>query len=350
MNTIFSFRLRNARKIRGYTLQELAEHLGVSKQMISKYENGLSMPDSPNLIKLAQLLGEKIDYFFRPTTFNLENVSFRKKSKYSESKIGVLKAKILKQLENYLSIEDILEIPFEFTNPLKNKQIKTFLDAETAAEQLHKLWHLGNAPIHNIVSLLENYEIKVIEIDEPDQNLFDGLSAFVENKYPVIVYNKNFTIERKRFTLFHELAHLLLNIDEALTAETEKVCNRFAGAMLLPREVIYKEIGVKRDNLSVNELLNFQKQYGISISAMVYRLADLEIISENKRAYYFTHRNLRPDYKNYCDMVRFEGNESSERYISLVFRALSQELISISKASALLDKSIDEVQNELAVI
>ncbi len=83
---------------------------------------------------------------------------------------------------------------------------------------------------------------------------------------------------------------------------------------------------------------------------MIYRLSDLGIISERKKATYFFKRNTNIEYKNYCDLERFTGNETSERYNRLVYKALSQEIISISKASALLDKSVENVRNELAVI
>jgi len=349
MKEIFAYRLKNARLMNGFSLQALAEKIGVSKPMIAKYEKALSMPDSPNLILLAKMLGVKPDYFFQPASISLKNVNFRKKSKYSATQIKSLKAKILLQMENYLSIEDVLAIQSEFTNPLKDFKISSFEDIENAADELRKSWNLGNDPIHNIITLLESNEIKVIEIDEPDQQLFDGVSTFVDDKYPVIAINKNFPIERKRFTLLHELGHLLLELDEEIV-DVEKYCNRFAGAMLLPKTIIIKEIGTFRPHLSHPEMFTLQKQYGISVSAIVYRLTDLTVIHESRRIGYFMDRNKNPEFKASADKVRFSGDESSDRFNSLVYRALSQEIISISKASALLNRSIEEVRNNLAII
>jgi len=350
MSQLFAYRLKNARKMSGLTLQHIALHLGISKQMVSKYENGLSMPDSPNLIKLAELLGEKIDYFFRPVQFNLENVNFRKKAAYSASKIDALKAKVLKQTENYLIIEDILTIPTGFKNPLAKFTINSNNDAEAAAEKLRNDWNIGTDAIHNIILLLENNEIKVIEYNEPDQKQFDGLSAFIDNKYPVVVINKNFSIERKRFTLLHELGHLLLNIGTSDEKEIEKLCNRFAGALLIPKSVLFKEAGNHRNAVSLPELVTLQKQFGISISALVYRLADLEIITKNRCAGFFMQRNMKPEFKQFTDESRFAGNESSDRFVQLVYKGLSQEMISISKAAALLNKSIEEIETEFSII
>jgi Zn-dependent peptidase ImmA (M78 family)/DNA-binding XRE family transcriptional regulator len=351
MNNIFSYRFKNARQKSGLTLQEIADKLGLSKQMISKYENGLSLPDSSNLIKLADVFNEKIDYFFRKSVVELQNVNFRKKSSYISKKEKSLKVKILNQMENYLTIEDILSIKSEFANPLIDFQISDFNNSEEAANKLRKAWNLGNDPIHNIINLLESNEIKVIEINEPDQNMFDGLSAFIDNKYPVIAINKNFPLERKRFTLFHELAHLLLKIDEKIIdKQKEKMCDRFAGAMLLPQSIIFKEIGVKRDKISIKELVNFQKQFGISISAIIYRLSDLNIIPESKKKLFFIRQNKEKSFKDYINESRFSGVEDSERYFRLVYKALSQEMISISKASALLNQAIEEVREGVAII
>lgn len=349
MNEIFAYRFKNARKMKGYTLANVAENIGVSKQMISKYEKGLSLPDSPKLIELANLFGENIDYFFRPATYKLEQIKFRKKSAYPQKKIDALKASILKQVENYLNIEDILNIQKEFVNPIENIKINSFNDAEQAAEALRKQWNLGTDPIHSIISLLEYNEIKVIEIEE-DEKLFDGFSALIDNKFQVIAINKNYTIERKRFTLLHELAHLLLNINNKLADKEERLCNRFAGAMLLPESVLIKEIGKKTEKLNLNALANIQKRFGISISAIVYRLADLNIISGYKKKQYYIERNKNIKLKEFCDEVRFFGSENSDRYTQLVYKALIQEIISISKASVLLDRSIEQVQNEISVI
>lgn len=349
MNEIFAYRFKNARKMKGYTLANVAENIGVSKQMISKYEKGLSLPDSPKLIELANLFGENIDYFFRPATYKLEQIKFRKKSAYPQKKIDALKASILKQVENYLNIEDILNIQKEFVNPIENIKINSFNDAEQAAEALRKQWNLGTDPIHSIISLLEYNEIKVIEIEE-DEKLFDGFSALIDNKFQVIAINKNYTIERKRFTLLHELAHLLLNINNKLADKEERLCNRFAGAMLLPESVLIKEIGKKTEKLNLNALANIQKRFGISISAIVYRLADLNIISGYKKKQYYIERNKNIKLKEFCDEVRFFGSENSDRYTQLVYKALIQEIISISKASVLLDRSIKQVQNEISVI
>ncbi len=80
---------------------------------------------------------------------------------------------------------------------------------------------------------------------------FDGLSGWADERIPIIVVNKYFTIERKRFTALHELGHLLLNFAEELDPKfIEKLCQRFAGAILIPRETFFNELGDYRSGLS----------------------------------------------------------------------------------------------------
>ena len=66
MKEIISQKIKNARALKGLSQQELADMIGVSKQMISKYEKGESIPTSSNFLKLSKSLKVKIDYFFKP--------------------------------------------------------------------------------------------------------------------------------------------------------------------------------------------------------------------------------------------------------------------------------------------
>ena len=351
MNEIFAYRLKTARILRGISITQLTESLGVSRQMISKYENGKSLPDGKNLIALANILNVKSDYFFTPASVSLDNIKFRKKAKTSKKKIESIKINILNKIENYLLIEDILYVKSDFTNPIEGNKVTHINDVEDLAIQLRKKWNIGTDPISNVISLLETNEIKIVEIDEDIQTSFDGLSVFVNDKFPAIVVNKNYEIERKRFTLFHELGHLLLNIDSKFTdKEQEKICDRFAGAVLLPGKLLIEEIGIKRKRISLTELINFQKQFGISISAIMYRLVALEIIPESKIKSFYIKQNTVTDFKSLVVQIRFLGDEKSERFKRLVYKALSQDIISISKASALLDIGISTIQKQLTII
>lgn len=87
----------------------------------------------------------------------------------------------------------------------------------------------------------------------------------------------------------------------------------------------------------------------MSIQAIMYRLKDLEVISESKLRLFYQRINSNPKLKEEVNKQRFETPEISNRYEQLVYRALAQELISVSKASSLLNKSIDSITEKSLV-
>lgn len=340
MKDIISQKIKNARDLKGVSQQEVADHIGVSKQMISKYEKGDSIPNSTNLLKFAKFLNVKIDYFFKPSKIELGIMNFRKKSSFSNKKLESLKQQIKLNLENYLEIENLLQINSDFKNSIEHEKIENLDDVEKVVTKLRNDWEIGFDPIHNIIQLLEDTEIKVIELFDVDES-FDGLATFVNNKFPVIVVNGKFSVERKRFTLLHELGHLLLNLPECSLKDEENRCNKFASEFLFPKKMVLREFGIRRDKISLNELIEVQKKYGISIPAIIYRLVDAGIFSENRQVEFYKKINFNPSLKREVNQERFQTPEKSNRFEQLVYRALSQEIISVSKAASLLNQNIN---------
>lgn len=349
MENIVAYRIKNARILKGLTLQAVADYVGVSKQMISKYENGNSMPDSKKFILLSRLFNQKIDYFFSSFKVELGEVNFRKKASFSEKKQNSLRENIKIKLENYIWLEDLLNINYNFKNNIESNTINSITDIEKAVLQLKNHWNIGTDPVHNIIQLLEDKEIKVLELFEVDDK-FDGLATYVNGIYPVIVVNGNFGVERKRFTLLHELGHLLLNIQHLDIKTQEAFCNYFASEFLLPKNHLIQEFGTKRLHFNLIELIAIQKKYGISIPAIVYKLSDIDVISKDKLKQFYQKLNFNPSLKSQVNQFRFETPERSDRFQSLVYRALSEEIISISKASALLNKDIATIKANVEFI
>jgi len=136
MGNLVAYRIKNARKLKGLSLQEVADELHVSKQMISKYESGASIPNSAKLIKLSKLFELKIDYFFSAFKVELSEVNFRKRSTFSMKKQNSLKERIKINLENYLYIEDCLSINYSFNNPLEGIEINNEEDIVEAVTKI----------------------------------------------------------------------------------------------------------------------------------------------------------------------------------------------------------------------
>lgn len=350
MNEIFATRLKQARVMRGLSMDELVRKTGnvLSKQSVSKYEAGKMMPDSTILIALSNALEMSLDYFFRPLTVEIDNIEFRKKSRLGVKQIESIKEVVKDRLERYFEIESITDTDAAFRHPYSNVKIEGEDDVFPIVARIKNDWKIGEDGINNLIEVLEENRIKVIEIDAPAS--FDGLSGYVSNSIPVVVLNKNFASERKRFTALHELGHLLLSFDASTdNKRVEKLCNLFASEMLISREAFIQKIGERRADISLQELKTVQEQFGISIDALMYKARYLNIITENRYKTFQKKKHAVTDFRASVEKNRTKP-EVSTRFDRLVYRALASEIISISKASVLLGCPINEVRNRLALV
>lgn len=346
MSSVLAFRLRNARLRCGLSLQQVADQVGLSKQMVNKYEQGKSIPSSGTLISLARVLKVNLDQLFRNPVYEIGDINFRKKSTLKGKRVQALKEEIRTHIENYLLIEDLLDISHSFKNPLNNIRLNSPMDVRRAAQLLKEAWEIGHDAIYNAVDLLEEKHIKVIEINEPIGE-FDGLATWINGKFPIIVLSGNVVVERKRFTLFHELAHILLPLGQLNEKEDEKFCNEFASEMLLSHRNIEMELGEGKRGILVEEIKNLQEKYGISFPAIIYKLGESGFLSKNQIKEFFIRLKSDRSFQEMVNKSRFSGSEHSNRYENLVLRALSLEIISHSKASNLLGIPLNELNSQL---
>jgi Zn-dependent peptidase ImmA (M78 family) len=159
----------------------------------------------------------------------------------------------------------------------------------------------------------------------------------------VIVIKANTWSERKRFTLAHELGHLLMDVRPGVDAE--KAANRFAGAFLMPVEALWREIGQHRTMISLGELLRLKALFGASFQAIVYRCHDLGIISDARyrRLFQIFNENgwRKPPFKEPGSID--PSVEQPRRMERLCFRALAERAIGESKAAETLGVSVREL-------
>ena len=282
----FGNRLKLARKMAGMSLQDLSNELGsvVTKQALNKYELGEMNPSSEILVALAKVLRVKQDYFLKQNEVKLGEIEFRKRAGLSKKNEEAIIEKARDYVERYLEIENILGIKNDFKNPLESDLISTDEDVSKAAEKLRKAWALGTAPISNLVELLELRGIRVILIEDVDE--VDGFAAITFSGVPVVVVNtKGRSVERIRFTIIHEVAHVLLKFAASVLENKkilEELCHYFSSCFLLPHEILIKLLSrSKRSYVYINELINIKEYAGISIRAIVHRCRKVGIITES---------------------------------------------------------------------
>ncbi|MFA5269856.1 MAG: XRE family transcriptional regulator [Methanoregula sp.] len=330
-------RIRMARTAGGLSLRALAEKAGVSAMAISKYENGKDIPRSGVLIRLSKALGVSIDYFFRTVEVNLSRPMYRNHDALPKKEENEIHEQIRDLIERYLEIEEIVGDHQQFRMPSKEKRrVATLDDAETVAQHMRSSWKLGTDPIENIIDIFEQNGIKVGDIDGTKN--FDALTFFIDKKTPVIVVKKNVVGDRQRFSLAHELGHIVMIPDPSIDAEL--AAHRFAGAFIAPAPGLISDLGAKRKMLDIYELHLLKHKYGISMQALIYRARDLHIISNAKLNELFDIFNER-DWRQ-SEPGDHLNSETPSRMKRMIFRALSEHKITRSRAAELIGTDFDQ--------
>jgi len=336
-------RIRAARKAQGLSLRALAERVGLSHEMIRRYEQGKAVPSASTLHKIADALRCRSDYFLRPTLIGEIKPAFRLKRRLPASQRAMIILRVQDWLERYLIIERILglDAPFEFPDgfPYPVRQME---DVEQAAIALRNSWQLGLDPIATLVELLEERGLRVGVISGVEA--FDGCAFEVEVgdcRQPVLVYADNYPGDRQRFSTAHELGHLMLRVEGNL--DEEKVANRFAGAFLAPQPSVIRELAAMGSTLTLSELAHLKQKYGMSMQAWVYRLRDLGVVSEWSASRVFAMFRERGWHKT--EPGEPYPAESPRRFENLVLAAYEEEIITTSRASELLNMRYIEFLN-----
>jgi Zn-dependent peptidase ImmA (M78 family)/DNA-binding XRE family transcriptional regulator len=356
---MFAERLKLARKRAGLSLQALSERVSppVSAQAISKYEGGKMMPSSSVLLGLGKALGVSLDFLMGSQVAELSGVEFRKHSGTSAKDRAHAEALVIKKLEDYLAIEEILEVGGQHEDPFEEVRcdfVGSPDEIERKARELRRKWELGNDPIPSITDLLEKKGVKVIEADLPER--FDGLACAVKRTggkpdTEVVVISSRTNIERKRFNLAHELAHRVIkDVADPASMKLEKAMHRFAGAFLAPADHLRKEVGEDRHGITYHELIRLKQFYGMSAAAMLIRLRDVGLLPEATVDYAFRTyaRAWRTDEPSPIEDGQGLGAfEKPLRFERLVYRALAEEMISPVRAAQLLKVPLAKIEEEM---
>jgi len=331
-------RIQQARNALGLSTRQLGELAGVSAMAISKYESSQNTPSSTVLLALAKALEVRAEYFFRNTKVELKDVEYRKDEKLPEKVHKKIMADIVDQIERRVALGEILPEAWNspFDKPKRIPAIEDFDIIEDIANAVRKSWDLGSNPIQDLIDTVEEHGVKVFTVALNGEDRFDGLSATVDDM-PIIVVGADWVGDRQRFTLAHELGHLVMQsrMPESWDEKTiESACHRFAGAFLAPRSEVIKGLGNKRKWLEPQELMQLKHEFGLSMGAWTFRARDLNIISKQTMSELwklFRRRNWKttePDPQYPKEQVR--------RFKQFTYRALAEDMIGESKAAEIL--------------
>jgi Zn-dependent peptidase ImmA (M78 family)/DNA-binding XRE family transcriptional regulator len=263
-------RLGIARRRRGLKKAELADAIGVTRRAVSGYEAGENAPSDETVERLSRVLAVPREFFKleSPPQIRTEGASFRSlaamtaRQKHTVLAAGAIAIELSRLLEERLVLPK-LDVP-----DLRHEQ------PEEAAAVLRRQWGLGEAPIANMVHLIEAHGIRVFSLLDECREV-DAFSAWVDGRAFVFL-NTGKSGERGRFDAAHELGHLVLHRHGARQGrEAEKESDRFASALLMPRAAL---TAMAPRLPSLDRLLDIKRVWRVSLAAVARRLHDLGLL------------------------------------------------------------------------
>ena len=194
------YRLRS-----GLTQQELAERVGIGAMAISNYENEKRQPNYQVVIRLADQLGVAIGALLSNIPDNEELVpgNFRD-SGMTETETAYVEEYIARSVWAYLAVNEWIGIPCAGSNPKVKKNVDVTIDLDEEARNVRQVLGVApRGPIGNLVSVVENLDVFVVEVDDAKDGFSGCATRGIKSGINVLAINKNMSPVRKRFTLVH---------------------------------------------------------------------------------------------------------------------------------------------------
>lgn len=309
-----------ARNSRGISQKELAALLPkLNQPNISKIERGELPVSEESISNIAKALGFPDKFFYQEETkMPISYIYYRKRvtlSKQAQDKIlADTHQIILRSIDHLLEEVELKEYPryvFDITEGWT---------PQTAARRMREIMQIHpGKPVKDIVRLIEEQGVIVFFYD-CQSDKFNGLTAYTNNGIPVIFVNKNISTERMKFTIVHELFHLVLHIPCNIEPwrDYERESDEATAEFFMPESECYKEL----QNVSYNKLGILKSYWGISKAAIVRRAKDLGGITEQTYQYLMIELGRRGERKKETGFVELD----SPRILPTAINLLKNEL------------------------
>ena len=220
-----------ARNSLGLSQSELSKRIGVGQNTLSRWESGLRAPGESEIDNLAQELGRDASFFFRterPLAVDAAFMFHRKKASTKQTQLRKLHARIN---VTRLALVPLLKQLSSWDVRVHRIPIDEAKSAEDAALKTRAAWNVAKGPIRNLVELLESAGVIVVPFDF-GMNSVDAIGWWPWDTPPLMFLNTSAPADRQRFSLAHELGHLVMHELPSETMEDE--ANQFAAEFLFP--------------------------------------------------------------------------------------------------------------------
>jgi Zn-dependent peptidase ImmA (M78 family)/transcriptional regulator with XRE-family HTH domain len=269
-----------AREWQGMFQATLAKAIGSTQATVSRYESGLITPTDEHLEKIAAALERPLSFFFlEERTYGASSMFHRRRKNLTVAEEKRIHAQVneLRIRASILLLEAEIETRFSFHRLTLDQH-----GPEKTAQTIRQLWQLPDGPIRSVVSAIERAGAIVFRCPFGTDKV-DGVSQWPldnDNVPPVLFVREDCPGDRQRFTLCHEVAHLVIH--HLPTEDPESEADRFASEFLMPA----REIGPELSRLTLQKAAALKCYWKVSMAAIIRRAFDLGKITERQYRYF----------------------------------------------------------------
>ncbi len=269
------------REARGWTQTELAERAAMSQAVISKVETGAIEFHPERLQRLAEALDCRPESLEQNAALPSIEITCLHRRRASTMSVSTMKRIEAVTHLSRISIEGLLDgIELAPARTLERIEVLPGRGPAEVARELRHRWNVPSGPIANLIGLVESAGVVVVfrSFGTTGQ---DAVSTWPQDSQrpPMMLVNADLSADRLRFTVAHELGHLVMHALPVDSQEAE--ANVFAGEFLAPADEIRAEL----EGLTTSDfrrLMALKGQWGMSMAALIRRAHDLETISDRQ--------------------------------------------------------------------
>jgi Zn-dependent peptidase ImmA (M78 family)/transcriptional regulator with XRE-family HTH domain len=265
-----------ARESRGLSQSELAKRLSIAQGALSKIEGGLRSPSPELITKLSVELDYPPEFFYSPEPvfgLGVGTLYHRERQALASSVLAMIHAQVNIRRIHISRLLKSVEFP---EGKIRHLDLDDYGGSPVKiAQAVRANWLLPNGPVHNITEAIENSGGIIIRFDF-GTSLIDAVSQWPPDMPPLFFVNDAIPGDRLRYSLAHELAHVIMH--EIQTEHMEDEANRFAAEFLMPANDIRSSL----EPVTLPRLAALKSYWKISMAALLKRATDLEAISERQ--------------------------------------------------------------------
>ncbi len=277
--------LLTARNQKGFSQTQIANKCKISQALYSKIEGSVTILGSDDSLieKFSKEFGFPQSFFFKNARALGVPASFHEM--YRKPKL-VSSKKVLSKVSSDLTIRmlcvskllDSIEIEPELQLPQLDAE-DYGNDGPTIARMVRRSWLVPDGPIKNLTELVEKAGIIVFPSYFSAPKV-DGVTVNISGLPPVIFLNSISPADRTRFSLAHELGHVIMH--GQISASMEDEANAFASELLMPEKEMRAEFSNKID---LKELARLKRIRKVSMAALLYKASRMGKLTKNQSDY-----------------------------------------------------------------